>query len=821
MKTITKRAVLAAAISTALYGPAVLAQAEQDTNAEQQDMERIVTLGSRVNGRTATESASPVDIISGEQLVSTGASELGKALQMSAPSFNFSTTTISDGSDIIRPATLRGLGPDQVLVLVNGKRRHQQALVNVQETIGKGSAGYDINAIPISAVARVEILRDGAAAQYGSDAIAGVINITLKSGDGGSISSEFGQTYEGDGEVAQVGLNFGKSSSNGFFNVTLEYRDRGMTNRAAPATLEATGGQLIGDWLDPNGDPVVRLHVGDADSENIYAWFNSGYSLNSTTELYAFGGLSTRDGGSAGFFRGRGHPRTIEAIYPNGFLPQLKTEADDQSIAVGIRGDLPNAWLWDASVVHGSNTFGFNSANSANVSWYYEPDGNGGIYAETPTEAFDGELIFEQTTFNLDFNGTVDVANELLYLAMGLEYRTDGYEINPGDPVSWAYGRTNDPSIVIETPSGAGAEAGIQGFPGFSPGQAVDEDRSSYGAYVDAEYYVTPDFLMAGALRYEDYDIAGDNISGKLSMRYDIDSDFSVRGTVATGFRAPGVQQIYYSQVLTNIVNGTLVQTGTVANDDEVARQFGINELEEETSESVSLGLIKRWDNGLDLTVDLYQINIDDRIVLSEPLTPSVGAEFAEILADNNLGAAQFFTNSVNTKTTGLDIIASYPTELADGDLNLTAAMSFMDTSVEQVNSVSSLISGDQIFNDTQVLRIEEGQPSEKATFSGQWTKQDWTVNVALNYFGSVEGQAFTGVRHEWGAKWLADASVGYDLTKDLNVMVGVNNMFDTYPDEWGSAGVPFSQAGFKYGWETLPFGINGGYYYARFNYTF
>ncbi|MCA1767594.1 MAG: TonB-dependent receptor, partial [Idiomarina sp.] len=700
---------LALSLSAALAVPNTVLAQEADVNAESDEsMERIVTLGSRVNGRTATESASPIDIISAEQLVNTGATELGKALQMSAPSFNFSSTTISDGSDIIRPATLRGLNPDQVLVLVNGKRRHQQALVNVQETIGKGSAGYDINAIPITAVERVEILRDGAAAQYGSDAIAGVINITLKSSDGGSVSAEVGQTYEGDGEVNTVGLNYGVTSKNGYFNGTLEYRDRGMTNRASPAQAS-----LIGDWSSRGGEPVVRLHIGDADSENLYAWFNSGYNLGSTTELYAFGGISSRDGGSSGFFRGRGHPRTIEAIYPDGFLPKLETEADDQSLAVGIRGDLPNAWLWDASVVYGKNEFGFNSSNSANVSWYYEPHPDGGIYGETPTEAFDGELVFEQTTFNLDFNGTVDIGNELLYLALGMEMRQDGYEINPGDPVSWAYGRANDPGIEILTPSGAGAEAGIQGFPGFSPSQAVDATRDSYGVYADAEYYVTPDFLLAGAVRYEDYDIAGDNISGKLSARYDIDSDLSVRGTVATGFRAPGVQQIYYSQVLTNIVDGTLVETGTIANDDEVARQFGINELEEETSESLSLGLIKRFNSGFDLTMDFYQINIDDRIVLSESLTASVGAEFGDILEDNNLGAAQFFTNSVDTKTTGLDIIASYPTELLDGSLNLTAAMSFMNTEVEQVNSVSSLIPGDQIFNDTQVLRLEEGQPSE------------------------------------------------------------------------------------------------------------
>ncbi|EKE84490.1 TonB-dependent receptor plug domain-containing protein [Idiomarina xiamenensis] len=800
------------------------AQAQQATSNDDEqikNIERIVTLGSRVNGRTATESAAPVDIISGEQLLATGATELGKALQMTAPSFNFSATTVSDGSDIIRPATLRGLGPDQVLVLVNGKRRHQQALVNVQETIGKGSAGYDINAIPMTAVERVEILREGAAAQYGSDAIAGVINITLKNGDGGLLSAETGQTYEGDGEVVKLGLNIGKSFSRGYINATLEYRDRGMTNRAAPASLEATGGELIGNWLDENGDPVVRLHLGDADSENYYAWFNAGYQLTDATELYSFGGISRRDGKSAGFFRGTGHPRTIEALYPNGFLPQLETTTDDDSIALGIRGDLPNAWLWDASVVYGRNNFGFNSSNSANVSWYYEPDGNGGIYAETPTSAFDGELVFEQTTFNLDFSGTIDIGKELLYVATGIEYRRDGYTINPGDPVSWSYGRTNDPDIVITTPYDTVAEPGIQGFPGFSPEQAVDETRDSYGIYIDAEYYLTTDWLLTGALRYEDYDIAGDNISGKLSTRYDINEQFSLRATASTGFRAPGVQQMYYSQVLTNIVDGTLVQTGTVANNSEIAAQFGIDQLEEETSQSLSVGLVTRFDSGFDLTIDAYQINIDDRIVISEPLTADIGPVFADILAENNLGAVQFFTNSVDTKTRGVDIIGSYPTPFAGGELALTAALSFIDTEVEQINSVSSLIPADAIFNDTQVMRLEKGQPGEKATLSANWDKQQWHVNLAFNYFGEVSGKAFTGIEHTWGSKWITDVSLGYDVTDNFTLMVGANNLFDEYPDKWGDAGIPFSQAGFEYGWETFPFGINGGYYYLRADYRF
>lgn len=792
------------------------AQAEAEQAVDQGKVERITTIGSRVNGRTATESPAPIDIISGEQLAATGATELGVALQKSAPSFNFSTTTISDGSDTIRPATLRGLGPDQVLVLINGKRRHQQALVNVQETIGKGSAGYDINAIPLSAVERVEILRDGAAAQYGSDAIAGVINITLKNGDGGSFDVETGQTFEGDGEVINTGLNIGKTFGDGFINATLEFSDRGKTNRATPAEIG-----LIGDWTDANGDPTVRLHIGDGDTQNLYAWFNAGYNLGGSTELYAFGGVSQRENESFGFFRGRNHPRTIEALYPDGFLPQLNVETDDQSIAVGIRGDVNVDWLWDASVVHGSNEFKFFSANSANTSWYYEPAPGGGIYAETPTEAFDGELVFEQTTVNLDLSGSIDVGSELLYLATGIEWRRDSYAINRGDPVSWSYGRTNDPAIEILTASGDFAEAGIQGFPGFGPNQEVDANRDNIGVYVDAEYYFNPDWLVAGALRYEDYDIAGDNISGKLSTRYDVDDDLSFRGTFSTGFRAPGAQQIYYSQVLTNIVNGTLVETGTVANNSEVARAFGINQLEEETSQSITLGLVKKWDNGVDLTLDLFRIDIDDRIVLSEPLTAAVGADFADILAANRLGAAQFFTNSVDTSTTGLDVIASYPTEFANGELMLTAAASFINTDVEAVNSVSSLIAGNQIFNDTQVLRLEEGQPNEKGTLSARWTQGDLTAYVAANYFGEVSGQAFSGVKHTWGAKTLVDVSLAYNVTESFTVMAGVNNLFDTYPDAWGEAGSPFSDAGFYYGWETLPFGINGGYYYARATYRF
>ncbi|WP_341502368.1 TonB-dependent receptor [Gallaecimonas sp. GXIMD4217] len=773
--------------------------------------------------RTATETPAPVDLISVDDLLKTGATELGKALQSLAPSFNFSSTTVSDGTDIIRPATLRGLGPDQVLVLVNGKRRHQQALVNVQETIGKGSAGYDINAIPMSAVARIEILRDGAAAQYGSDAISGVINVVLKeSTDRTELGLELGQTYEGDGETLVTSINHGIDlAGKGFLNLTAEFRDRGNTNRAAPATLESTGGELIGKWWDENDQPVARLKIGDADSQNKYLWANLAYSVSDDTELYAFAGLSQREGESFGFYRGVGHPRVIPELYPGGFLPRLLTEVDDSSIAAGLKGTLFYDWTWDASVVHGRSEFRFFSEDSANVSWYYEPHPDGGIFAETPTSAFDGELIFEQTTFNLDFTGAVELGDDLLMLAFGLEARRDGYEINKGDLWSYAYGRNDDFSIdIVNTDVGGAADPGIQGFPGFKPSTEVDETRDNVGVYLDSQYNLTPEWLLAGALRYEDYDIAGDNLSYKLSTRYEISDKVAVRGTLSTGFRAPGVQQIYFSQNITNLVNGSLIDTGTVANNSDMARQFGIDELKEETSNDISLGMVASPMEGLNITVDAYRIEIDDRIVLSEAIDGG-SATIEQLLADNRLGAAQFFTNAIDTTTTGLDFVADYSDEMSNGDLwGVNLALSLVETEVDRIHSTSSLIPAEQLYSPTQRLRIEEGQPGETATLSGRYNHDAWDFNLAFNYFGEVSGSAF-GSKKTWGGKWLTDLSIRYNFSDQLALTVGANNLFDEMPDEWGAEGAPFSEAGFKYGWETLPFGINGGYYYGRLKWTF
>ncbi|GAA4799878.1 TonB-dependent receptor [Lysobacter hankyongensis] len=816
---------LALALAVALPAFAQDAPAAEGNAGE---LDEIQVLGSRAKNRTAAETAAPVDIIRAEQLERTGARELGQLLQMLEPSFNFSRTTISDGTDILRPATLRALGPDQVLVLVNGKRRHQQALVNVQQTIARGSAGTDINAIPVTAIDRIEVLRDGAAAQYGSDAIAGVINIVLKKQTKETqVYFEAGETRKGDGEVLHGGLNTGfELGSTGFINLTAEYRDRGETNRAGLDTLRVSS-------------PRVTQRIGDADAKDAYLWLNGGLELGGG-ELYWFGGLSRREGDSSGFYRSAGDGRTVPALYPNGFLPNIITTVDDGSLAVGYRAQLGDNWDWDLSVNHGRSKFGFHERNSVNVSWWYEPNPvTGGIYAQSPTSADTGTLKFDQTTLNLDFRGTLDIgSSEPLSLAVGGEYRSENYAIEAGDPVSYTYGRTNNPAIIILNQNGGFAAPGIQGFPGFSPNEAVDDGRHNYAVYADAETRFGGKFLVGGAVRFEDYSDFGNTTTGKLSLRYDFTDTFALRGTVSTGFRAPGVQQLFYSQRSTNIdpATGLLADTLTARQDSAVTRAFGIDPLKEEESKSVTLGFSWRPSDQFSLTVDVFRIDIDDRIIFSSniapetigtnglPCTPTnTNCPIRAILAPFGVAQAQFFTNAIDTETTGVDIVGEFSTEAVGGTLDITALLHWNDTQVTARRSQSPILSPTQLFDDSQVTLIEEGQPGAHHVLQGVWTRGNWDWTLRANYYGAVAGEGFTpGFKQTWDGATLFDAALGWNVNDKLRISIGGNNIFDTYPDKWDPVNAfPFPQLGFTYGWETLPFGINGAYFYGKVDFRF
>jgi len=827
-------AALPVALAAALALPAYAQDTPETARTKPTQLDAVTVTGSRVQGRTAEETAAPVDIIGQEELANTGAMEVGQALQLLEPSFNFSRTTVSDGTDVMRPATLRALGPDQVLVLVNGKRRHQQALVNVQQTIARGSAGTDLNAIPVSAIERIEVLRDGAAAQYGSDAIAGVINIILKNQtDHTDVSIMGGETFKGDGRVLHGSVNTGFAlGDSGFINLTAEYRDRGETNRAGKATTNLLG------WYDQAqfdaGRRDVKLHLGDADTKDAYLWMNGEYPIGAGA-LYWFGGLSRREGDSFGFYRGPHDNRTIPQIYPDGFLPNIITTVDDASLAVGYRGPLSDNWDWDVSINHGRNKFAFEERSTANVSWYYEPKPGGGIYAETPTSADTGALEFRQTTFNLDFSGQVPGFNgNPLYLATGFEWRKDQYLMEAGDPVSYTYGRTNDPSVPIFGQTGDPASSGTQGFPGFTPATEVDDGRRSMAVYLDAETNLTQKLLLGAAVRYEDYSDFGNTTKGKLSLRYDANDVFAFRGTISTGFRAPSVQQAFFSQVSTNLNGGVLTEVLTARNNSDVARALGIPALKEETSFSKSFGIVFKPIENFSITADIFRIDIEDRLVYSEGITPeSTGTDglpcdagntncpIARALAPFRAGVVQFFTNAIDTSTTGLDIVANASHKLKNGsNLNLTALFHFNKTEVTDVHSESPIIPESSIFGTVQETLIEKGQPREHHVLQGVWSDDKWEVTVRENYFGEVSGLGFGP--YEADGKWLADLAVVYKFTDKIKLPIGGNNIFDVYPTKWDpNAGFPFPQLGFVYGWETMPFGMNGGSYYARLDFRF
>ena len=773
----------------------------------------VVVIGSRAAPKSALDTAVPVAYIGQNDIASTGTLELGKVLQELDPSVNFTTTFVSDGTDIIRPITLRGLGPDQVLVLINGKRRHQQALVNVQQSIGRGSAGTDINAIPLSAIDHIEVLRDGAAAQYGSDAIAGVINIVLKQQPGKSqVTGALGTTSEGDGDMvsgsATTGLALG--TDGGFIQLSAEGRRRNATNRAGLDTLRVS-------------PPRVTQQLGDSLAKDAYLWTNAALPLSKEGELYAFGGISRRTGDASGFFRPRDDGRNVPAVYPEGFLPNILTTVKDGSLAVGYRRDLPADWKFDISVNHGRSELDFHERNSINVSYWYEPACACDSFNRSPREADTGVLEFRQTTFNIDLKGPLSPRT---FLAGGFEWRRDAYRIGAGEPVSYFYGRTNNRAIRILDQNGGIAAAGIQGFPGYTPATEVDDARHNIAFYLDAEHHLTDQLLFGAAVRHERYSDFGSTTTGKLTARWDPLKSVGLRASASTGFRAPSVQQKFYSSVSTNLNgDGVLTETLTAREGSAVTRAFGIAPLKQETSRSGSIGLVLRPLPNLSVTADLYQTRIADRIVFSSNIAPETGpcpsvasCPIRAILDPLRVGQVQFFTNAVGTRTRGLDIAVEHTTRGTAGTLVLSGQLGFNQTRVTGRNSSSNVLTGAQLFDDAQVTLIERGQPRQHHVLSADYSIGSWGLNLRENYYGSVQGQGFTAPFVEtWAGKWLTDLSVRYNVTRRITLAAGIDNLFDTYPTDWDPVrAAPFPQMGFTHCWETCPFGINGRTMFAR-----
>ncbi len=792
-------------------------------------IEEIVSVGTRSKGRTAIATPVPVDVVGAGALASTGQTEVGRMLQILAPSFNFSSSSVSDGTDALRPATLRGLGPDQTLVLVNGKRRHTGALIHVNTSVGRGAAGVDMNAIPGAALGRIEVLRDGAAAQYGSDAIAGVINLVLNDeAEGGSANVQYGQTYEGDGETFLANANIGfELGDGGFLNVTAEYRDRGNTNRAGLSATQQY--PLLDDGsFDPREFTFERqnFRIGDADSEQYAFVANAAIPISDNARFYAFGTYSDRQSQSAGFYRRANQTdRTVLELYPDGFLPLINTNIEDYSLSGGIEWDLNNGWGLDLSINHGSNSFQFVISNSLNAS--FGPS--------SPTTADAGTLGISQTTFNADLVKTFDIGGAETTFAFGGEYREENYTLEAGEPVSYQDGGAVNPV------TGAPYVSGFQVFRGFSPANEVDESRSNFSVYADVESQITDQWLVAVAGRYEDYSDFGSTLTGKFSTRFEISENLALRGSVSTGFRAPSMQQKFFNSVSTQFVevNGVTVaqERGTFRNDSVVAQLAGVPELEEETSVSFSGGFVATA-GALTFTADYYHIQIDDRIGISGAI------DLTQPGFENVAGAAssgQFFVNAADTSTNGVDIVATYDVPLSGAQtLRLSAAANWTETNLKEGSIVSSIGGVDvgPLFTPQDISIVEEWQPQTRINLSANYSNGPWDLITRVSQFGSYtvcEGACDTPSGagqnvQEFGSKWLTDIQLNYNFEDSgLTVTVGANNLFDVFPDlnligqsRGGTLdGIVSSPGVFQYSRRSAPFGFNGGFWYGRVTYRF
>ena len=819
------------------------------------ELNEVVVTGSRATeGRSNILTTAPVDVISAREIKAYAQTDVTQILTYIAPSFQSTRQTVTDGTDFVDPATLRGLGPDQVLVLVNGKRRHTSALVNINGTPGRGSVGTDLNVIPPAAIKRIEVLRDGAAAQYGSDAIAGVINIQLKDDTTGvSVSSTAGQTTKSDGELFQADANLGFGlGRRGFVNVSGQFSNRSYVDRSGLDTapliyLGTSGGNYPSGLTDQqkrdlktrdnalvaqNGFNRRDIRVGGADTRTYGSFVNAAYTLAPSTGLEAYfaGGLTRRTGRSGALYRLPTQvTQTDASLYPNGFLPFINSTVNDGSAIVGLRGNVLG-FAADLSNTYGRNALQYNISNTLNASL---PVGT------SPRSFYAGQLAFQQNTTNLGFTRKFVEVGSLatLNVAFGGEFRVDNFQINAGETGSYILG---DRKV-----NGNPAAAGSQGFAGYRPSDALNQSRNNVSGYLDLESDLTDKLLVDLAGRAERYSDFGSNVSGKVAARYSILDGLALRGALSNGFRAPSLQQRYFTNSSTQFTSGELREVLTTSNDDAITKAFGIGSLKQEKSTNYSVGLTARVLKTITLTVDAYQIGIRDRIVLSSQFSRTNNPAVAAILSanprpgQNPVEAVQFFANAVNTRTQGIDIVANERLRLGpDSRLTLTAAANFNETTVRSFNSSETIDSNpslqNTLFDRAQRARLENGQPRSKINLSADYGYKIFGVNLRTVRFGEVQTKdpnpARSFIDQTFSARWVTDLTVSAQLIRHIGLSVGVNNLFDVYPDRLyqdpnnNEQSLTYStldatnRGRFQY--NSNQFGFSGAFYFGRVNFT-
>ena len=813
-----------------------------------------VVVGSRARHTAAEELAVPVDVFPAEELQQQGTKETSQILQALAPSVNFARQSVTDAGDIVRPFTLRGLSPDHTLVLVNGWRRHQTALVNnFTYGMGAGSSGVDLNAIPSSAVERIEVLRDGASAQYGSDAIAGVVNFVIKEGQFSPfLNADVGryatQDYDGDGTTINASGGWGFKVGRGSLGVFGEFRDRDPTNRAWADPFEdaVTG---IPDSINSEGQVVEKRnpvpqpnhHWGDGLERDYMTFVNFRMPTNEagTHEIYSFGGYSHRDGTGNGYRRYSTDSRNWQEIYPQGFLPEISGEATDWSAAGGLRGVL-SGWSYDLGAEFGHNNFDYNIGNSNNASLgpcldtpcapgpdaiLGTPDDPG---IPNQTEFYAGRVLRQELVTGLNVARPLEVGLPApLNVAFGATFRRERYAIREGELASYINGFHLDQDSAGLAPSGSSV------FPGFTPGDATDDNRTNFGVYADAETNLSRKVLVNLATRFETYSDFGERLTGKAAVRFQPSSRLTLRAALGTGFRAPGLSQVAYGKVTTNVIAGEFIDFGIFPADHPASVALGAVPLQEETSFHFSGGLAVTPTDNFTITADYFQIQIDDRILLGATFDDSVTVEVLNA-AGFAIAGVQYFTNGLDTRTQGIDVTANLrlPTG-SSGALDLNAALNYTDNKITRVDPLPQVLADagstePGLLDSVTVIGIEDERPDWRGTLQANYSVGRFSALGRYSYYGKFSSAqpGFCDLcRENYGAKSTVDAEVGYRLNQ-VKLAVGARNLFDIYPDQPsstvvvsddGSTSRDFNNNFGSFPWAAAsPFGYNGRYVYAR-----
>ncbi|MCU1740813.1 TonB-dependent receptor [Pseudomonas sp. 20S_6.2_Bac1] len=782
-------------------------QAQEASNQDDLTLSTVVVTGNRGGEqRTVTSSPVPIDVVSAKQLQSTGKPGLMEALSALIPSLTLPEKTGWDASGMARAPNLRGLSAAEVLVLVNGKRRHTSATLNING-INTGAAPADLDFIPISAIDHVEVLRDGAAAQYGSDAIAGVINVILKADTSGTSVTNAGIGYDGKKQTVQQSLNKGfEIGDGGILQLALDVRSQNDDNKASANgyTYEQAYGLAGKSTYGGYGTPKINLQT---------LGYNAELPIDDRFSLYSFTTYSHRKAEQGQNFRLPTITNTITTGpngYPAGYVPTWYIDEDDFQAAFGGKGKV-GRWDWDLSTTYGRNAAEQGTWDNQNPS----------LGEATPNSFKSGTWISTELTTNLDFKRGFDIGlQKPLDLSYGFEHRRDGYEVKAGDWASYA-----DGGYCVAP--GNCASSGAQVTNGISPDEASSASRNSLASYVDVGFNPVPDWYVGTALRYEHYNEGvGATRSGKLTTRYDFTPQFAVRATVSNGFRAPSLANSLFSARSTTygVVDGVYqsINYGVLPVGSAAARALGAENLKPERSTNFSLGFTLTPSERLSLTADAYVINLRDRITLTNTL---LGSEVTQVLLNNGINSTsggQYFINGADTRTKGVDLVGNYSQDLARfGSLKWTAAFNWNQTQILDYKASTSILGTPYELMDRQARNlITDIQPKTKLILGGDWSIDRFNLNLALTRYGAykeVNDANDRSLDRVYGAKWIADLDLGYNLTHDLNIAIGAKNLFDTYPKKQG---VPSSTMVSSYGTYS-PFGFTGGYYYTRLTYAF